>query len=90
VTTAKSDEERKTRREIERQTIFGEVLERLGSDASEDELVAALAECGYWNKEEEEELLQKEQAKEVEHSLTAAIAAPDGPETCADGDKGEE
>ncbi|HTF32447.1 MAG TPA: hypothetical protein VK714_01965 [Myxococcota bacterium] len=41
------DEEKQARREIERQTIFGEVLERLGGDVSEEELYDALVERGY-------------------------------------------
>jgi hypothetical protein len=64
-----TDEEKQARREIERQTILGEVLERLGSDASEDELCDALVERGYWNEEEREALIQRECVREVRELL---------------------
>jgi len=46
------DEEKQARREIERSTIFGEVLEQLDRDASGGELYDALVARGYWNEEE--------------------------------------
>jgi hypothetical protein len=49
------------------------VLERLGSDASEDELYDALVACGYWNEEECEALIQRETVREVQE-LLAEIA----------------
>src|SRR5271157_85383 len=63
------DEEKQARREIERSTIFGEVLEQLGSDASEDELCDALVERGYWNEEESEAVIQRECVREVRELL---------------------
>jgi len=63
------DEEKQARREIERSTIFGEVLEQLGSDASGDELYEVLLTRGYWNEEEQEALIQRECAREVRELL---------------------
>jgi hypothetical protein len=64
-----TDEEKQERREIERSTIFGEVLEQLGRDASGDELYDALVERGYWNEEESEALIQRECVREVREVL---------------------
>ncbi|HTF32472.1 MAG TPA: hypothetical protein VK714_02090 [Myxococcota bacterium] len=63
------DEEKQARREIERSTIFGEVLEQLDRDASGGELYDALAARGYWNEEEREALIQRECAREVRELL---------------------
>jgi hypothetical protein len=68
-----TDEEKQARREIERPTILGDVLERLGSDASEDELYDALVARGYWNEEECEALIQREAVRGVQE-LLAEIA----------------
>jgi len=68
------DEEKQARREIERSTIFGEVLEQLGYEASEDELCDALVERGYWNEEECEALIQREAVRQVQE-LLAEIAS---------------
>ena len=64
-----TDEEKQARREIERSTIFGEVLEQLGCDAPEDELCDALVARGYWNEKEREALIQRETVREVQELL---------------------
>ena len=63
------DDEKQARREIERSTIFGEVLEQLDRDASGDELYDALVARGYWNEEEREALIQKECVRQVQELL---------------------
>jgi len=67
------DEEKQARREIERQTILGEVLERLSSDGSEGELYDALVARGYWNEEESEAVIQRECAREVRELLDEVV-----------------
>jgi hypothetical protein len=62
-------EEKQARREIERSTIFGEVLEQLDRDASGGELYDALVARGYWNEEEREALIQRECVREVRDLL---------------------
>jgi hypothetical protein len=63
------NEEKEARREIERSTIFGEVLEQLDRDASGGELYDALVARGYGSEEEREALIQRECAREVRELL---------------------
>ncbi|HTF32427.1 MAG TPA: hypothetical protein VK714_01865 [Myxococcota bacterium] len=65
----KQDEEKQARRQIERSTIFGEVLEHLDRDALVGELYDALVQRGYWNEEEREALIQRECVREVQELL---------------------
>ena len=78
MTMTKSDEEKQARREIERQTIFGEVLELLDRDASGGDLYDALVARGYWNEEEREALIQRECVREVQELLKTRLRASDG------------
>ena len=71
------DEEKQARREIERSTIFGEVLEQLDRDASGAELYDALVERGYWNEEEREAIIQRERVRQVQELLNEIAREPE-------------